>query len=290
MDSGTSPVDIFKDKIEISYDYNFIYNQDNPFGESNEPEYQKPKPIKISPKGTLQVMDWDTDRYGFMSIADVQKMKADQARFEQARNQAYGGYSGGQKKVSLSEYDKAMVKVDDIKNVEQVKEEIEKMGFYADSYFIDMLSEMNDLGSSLQMFLGIIGAVSLFVAAIGIANTMIMSIYERTREIGVMKVIGASIKDIKRLFLLESSIIGLIGGILGLLLSFFISYMLNKNGLAFLSGITGNLQGIGQQVSVIPAWLSPAALLFASMIGLVSGYLPAKRAMNLSALAALRTE
>ncbi len=78
---------------------------------------------------------------------------------------------------------------------------------------------MNKVTGIIQAVLGGIGAISLLVAAIGITNTMVMSIYERTKEIGVMKVIGASLRDIKRLFLFESALIGLLGGILGIIFS-----------------------------------------------------------------------
>ncbi|WP_250228900.1 ABC transporter permease [Anaeropeptidivorans aminofermentans] len=290
MKDNTEPVvNVMEDKIEVSYDWSFGQEQSNPFYTEEETGKQKPKPIKLSVKGVLQPMNWDTDYYVFMNIKDVQKLKADQARYEQSQNSG-GGYSGGQRSTNTNEFDNILIKVNDVKNVEAVKAQIEEMGFYADSYFIDMLNQMNEMSRSLQLFLGAIGAVSLFVAAIGITNTMIMSIYERTREIGIMKVIGASIKDIKKLFLLEAALIGFIGGLAGLGLSYLISFLLNNTGMSFLSGITGGGMGGGSSVSVIPLWLSLAALAFACVIGLVSGYFPAKRAMNLSALAAIRTE
>lgn len=289
MKDNTKPVvNIMEDKIEVSYDWSFGYTESNPFYAESEPAKQKPKPIKLNVKGVLMSMNWDTDYYVFMNIKDVQKLKADQAKYEQS--QSSGGYSGGQKKVNINEFDNILVKVNDVKNVQTVKKQIEGMGYYADSYFIDMLNQMNEMSRSLQLFLGAIGAVSLFVAAIGITNTMIMSIYERTREIGIMKVIGASIKDIKKLFLLEAALIGFIGGLIGLGLSYLISFLLNNTGMSFLSGLTGGGMGSGSAVSVIPLWLSLAALTFSCVIGLVSGYFPAKRAMNLSALAAIRTE
>ncbi|MBP5750061.1 MAG: FtsX-like permease family protein, partial [Firmicutes bacterium] len=132
-----------------------------------------------------------------------------------------------------------------------------------------------------------IGGISLLVAAIGIANTLIMSLYERTREISVMKVIGASLKDIRKMFQLEAGMIGFGGGVIGILLSYGISYVMNH----FLAGtIAGAIGGMGSKVSVIPWWLTLAALAFATFIGVISGYSPAQRAMNMSVLEGLKNE
>ena len=131
------------------------------------------------------------------------------------------------------------------------------------------------------MVLAGIGGISLIVAAIGIANTMVMSTYERTREIGVMKVIGASVADIRNLFLVEAAAIGLIGGFFGILLSYLISHLLNS---------TLGAQEFGEAVSIIPYWVAVMALFFSALIGVLSGYLPAIRATKLSAIEAIRTE
>ena len=155
----------------------------------------------------------------------------------------------------------------------------------------DELESFKQQALVIQAILGGIGAISLLVAAIGIANTMVMSIYERTKEIGVMKVIGASLKDIKRLFLFESALIGLTGGVFGVGLSYLISFLMNKFGSQFVQ--LGMMMGPGggeARISIIPVWLALAALGFSALIGVISGYFPARRAMNLSALDAIRSE
>ena len=102
--------------------------------------------------------------------------------------------------------------------------------------------------SMIQAVLGGIGAVSLFVAAIGIANTMMMSIYERTKEIGVMKVLGCDMGNIRNMFLIESGFIGFMGGVAGILLSYSISVVINRFvNLEEMNGLTGSL-------SRIPPW------------------------------------
>ena len=120
-----------------------------------------------------------------------------------------------------------------------------------------------------------------------------MSTVERTKEIGVMKVIGASLRDIRKLFLLESAIIGFLGGAMGVGVSYIASYVLNEQGLGFFKFIDtysyyGEVQAM--QVSIIPLWLSGLSLLFAAVIGLAAGFFPAQRATKLSALAAIRTD
>ena len=132
--------------------------------------------------------------------------------------------------------------------------------------------------------LGGIGAVSLFVAAIGIANTMMMSIYERTKEIGVIKVLGCSLKNIKQMFLLEAAFIGLMGGAIGNVLSFLMSSVIN-----FLTG-NGAAMGFDGNISYIPVWLVLLSMGFAMLVGVIAGYFPALRAMKLSPLAAIRNE
>ncbi len=136
----------------------------------------------------------------------------------------------------------------------------------------------------IEAVLGGIGAVSLFVAAIGIANTMMMSIYERTKEIGVIKVLGCSLKNIKQMFLLEAAFIGFIGGLAGNVLSFLMSFVINV-----LTG-NGSVMGMDGNLSYIPFWLVLASMAFAVFVGMAAGYFPALRAMRLSPLAAIRNE
>mgnify|MGYP002508443093 CR=1 FL=1 len=131
----------------------------------------------------------------------------------------------------------------------------------------DKNSEMQYIETSietanmLQMVLGAIGAVAMLVSAINIANTMIMSIYERTKEIGIMKVLGCLIKDIKKLFLFEAGMIGLIGGVIGIALSYLASYFINKYGSTLLSSLMSIGYSSGGKVSMIPWWLPLAVKL-----------------------------
>ncbi len=192
--------------------------------------------------------------------------------------------SDGKKSQDLT-YSAILVSVDDTNNVADVQKQIKDMGFSSFSR-VDELTNVNEMTNTLQLVLGGIGAVSLLVSAIGIANTMIMSIYERTKEIGVMKVLGCIVTDIRKLFLFESGIIGFLGGILGLGISYGISFILNE----YAPQIGGQL-GInsGSSISVIPLWLALSALAFSVLIGMISGLYPAIKATRIKAIEAMRS-
>ncbi|MCL2201315.1 MAG: ABC transporter permease [Oscillospiraceae bacterium] len=287
-DNRVSPVDFMNDRLELSFETGFGWG--NAMGGQGQGTNTGPRPRPIRPHvdGILESRDWNVDSVAFMDIDDVLRIRREQQRYQNNEGQRQPGSNRNAPNV----FDSVMVMAANANSVEAIRDEIVEMGFHVDSWFIDMLRSMQDMSRSLQLFLGAIGGVSLFVAAIGITNTMIMAIYERTREIGIMKVIGARIKDVKRLFLLEAILIGFLGGAFGVLLSLGISHLLNTFGGAATGGIGGMIGGIGTgtQLSIIPMWLIAVALGFSSLIGLASGYLPARRAMNLSALAAIRME
>ena len=180
-------------------------------------------------------------------------------------------------------YSYAQLKVDDIDSVDSVARIVREMGYNVETN-AEYLDSMKGQFAIVQAVLGGIGAVSLLVAAIGIANTMMMSIYERTKEIGVIKVLGCSLKNIKQMFLVEAAFIGLIGGIIGNILSFLMSFVIN-----ILTG-NGAAMGIDGNISYIPWWLVILSMGFAMLVGVAAGYFPALRAMRLSPLAAIRSE
>ena len=142
----------------------------------------------------------------------------------------------------------------------------------------------------IEAVLGGIGAVAMLVAAISIANTMTMSTYERTKEIGVMKVLGCALGNIRSMFLAEAAFIGFLGGVAGIILSYVLSVVLNK---VIAPRFMGDmLEGYGSNVSIsaIPLWLVVLAIVFSTLIGMIAGFFPAQRATKLSPLAAIRNE
>jgi ABC-type antimicrobial peptide transport system permease subunit len=183
-------------------------------------------------------------------------------------------------------YSNLIVQVDDMENVTELVNYINDLGYRADSSAQWIQQEMDSM-NTIQAVLGAIGAVAMLVAAISITNTMMMSIYERTKEIGVMKVLGCDIRNIQALFLLEAGFIGFIGGVIGIgfsyLLSFIINYFMTSSGISDSMGISG-------AICRIPLWLNPVAIIFAVVVGMVAGFIPSLRAMRLSPLAAIRNE
>lgn len=185
-------------------------------------------------------------------------------------------------------YDTLVVKVPDREQVENVTNQIRGMGYYANS-LISQLKEINTVFLVLKLVLGGIGAISLLVASIGIINTMVMSILERTREIGVMKVLGATIPNVRNLFLIEAGAIGFIGGFAGLVISYSLAGIINlvTQRIMTLQKIP---EGTIGDIAVIPWWLTLFALVFSTTIGILAGIYPALRAAKLSPLNAIRQE
>lgn len=181
-------------------------------------------------------------------------------------------------------YTQLTVKVDDSSNVEEVLQEIQNMGYRAEANK-EWLEEIEKEFMIIEAVLGGIGAVAMLVAAISIANTMTMSTYERTKEIGVMKVLGCSLGNIRSMFLAEAAFIGFLGGIAGLLLSGTLSFALNKAAPALMTDFSESTK-----ISQIPLWLSGLAIVFSTLIGMIAGFFPAQRATKLSPLAAIRNE
>ncbi len=193
---------------------------------------------------------------------------------------------------SLSNYNEIQINVDSMDNVTAVQEQIKALG-YGSSSDMQYIEPMQETAKMLQIVLGAIGGIAMLVSAINIANTMVMSIYERTKEIGIMKVLGCLIKDIKKQFLLEAGFIGLLGGIIGIGLSYLASFLINRYGGPIFEALASGsyMFGSGESgMSVIPWWLPFFAAAFGMLVGVVSGYFPATRATKISAIEAMKTE
>ena len=190
-------------------------------------------------------------------------------------------------------YNQVVVKAVDINHVADVQKAINADG-YNTSSMEDIREPLQKEARQKMLLLGGLGAISLFVAAIGIANTMIMSISERTREIGIMKALGCYVRDIRVLFLSEAGAIGLIGGIIGVIISYIAMIVMNLislGGPPTFSNILLCITG-GETItrtSVIPVWLILFAMVFSVFIGLASGFYPANKAVKISALEAIRS-
>ena len=191
----------------------------------------------------------------------------------------------------LDKFYQAYVKVDDRNNVADVVQQIRDLGYNCYSN-MESVNQVNEQMAVIQLVMGAIGAVALLVAAINIANTMIMSIYERTKEIGIMKVIGCRLGDICMLFLVEAAILGIIGGAIGIGASYGASALINNLPADSINMMFGFYidPSIGGALSVVPFWLILMALGISVGVAIIAGLYPSIRAMRLSALEAIRNE
>jgi putative ABC transport system permease protein len=187
-------------------------------------------------------------------------------------------------------FEMAVVKAADLEQVLEIADQINSMGYRAETpqRFVE---GVNSFYQILQVIFGAIGAIALLVAAIGIANTMTMSILERTREIGLMKAIGATNRDVLSIFLGEASGIGLIGGVGGVLLGWLGGQLINVVATSYLAQQAVQSGGLPTSFSVYtPIWLILFTLIFSTLVGLVSGLYPALRAATLVPVNALKYE
>lgn len=311
--SQSAPYDFFNTKKKSN---NRVFQQsgkpplvdltkDNVYFDIRLPENstKKVKPIKIN-YGGIMSEDWSKQPpsgYGiFVDIKDLKKLEDEYNKLNNVKIN---------KNVTKG-YDNVTLKVDDMNYVAEVEAQIQALGFTTSS-MESVRKPMQEKARKDQLMLGSLGAISLLVAAIGIMNTMIMSIYERTREIGVMKVLGCIINDIRTVFLMEAATIGFLGGIVGVGVSYGLSFLMNTFGSAVPpidgGGIDGGGMGMGMSMSIgggsastpevlatatsiIPWWLALGAILFATCIGLISGIYPSNRAVGISALAAIKQD
>ncbi len=280
--------DTYNENAELPDPYLNLCGQEMTMQMYSYEDYEKKYEQKIKVTGVVKQdynKDYATSEGFIFAVTDLQAL------------QKMVFPTGNKKELT---YNQIYVKTVDISKVEEVENDIKKLG-YSTSSMESIRKPMQEEARQRQMMFGGLGAVSLFVAALGITNTMIMSISERTREIGVMKALGCYLGNIRATFLMEAGFIGLIGGIAGAAISYIISLVINlvsqKPDFSIVEGFGQWWQTLisvmlpeSSPVSIVPLWLAGFAIVFSIVIGLGSGFYPANKAVHISALEAIKRE
>ena len=271
-------VDLINDPVFVIFDTDAYYQSQGGGTDANGQKISPPKKYIVPTAGVLAGTLEDYSDYSYNVLANIDALKAQLKKV--FKNKAIPGQptTSSGKPYKEFYYEEVYIRVDSMDYVSEVQQAIRDMGYETYSN-ADWMKQTQDQMAMIQLVLGGIGAVSLFVAAIGIANTMMMSIYERTKEIGIIKVLGCGLGNIRTMFLMEAGFIGFFGGLIGLILSYIISGIINL--------VAGEYY---QGISYIPLWLVLVSMVFAVLVGMVAGFFPALRAMKLSPLAAIRNE
>lgn len=271
---------------------------------SGEPDengnYSNPPPPYFSPLSQTITLEAETDTETFpFSYKVVGVLREDNSKGYETSEGVILTLSDLQEILTKTQrpgskkqgYGSLLVKTTALDAVAPTEKEIKSLGFPTDS-MESIRKPMEEEARQKQLMLAGLGAISLVVAALGIANTMMTSISERTREIGIMKSLGCYVYDVRKLFLLEAAVIGLVGGLAGCLISFVTSVSINFFALGppaaenLLPALVGG-ENISR-ISVIPLWLYGFAILFSVLIGVGSGFYPANKAVRIPALEAIR--
>ena len=235
--------------------------------------------VRLRVAGVLEETGGQDDRSIYMALQDVVEL-----------NRWYGNNSYNPAREG---YDQAVIQVDSADRVLDVERELLSQGYYAYSAR-GTLQQLNILFLVVQGVFGGIGAIALVVSAFGIANTMMMSVFERTREIGLMKAVGATNRDVMSIFLTEATCIGLIGGIGGVLAGVGFGAVIDLVASTYLAAqaVQGGASAADATIAIIytPIWLPIFAVVFSAVVGVVSGIYPALRATSLNPIAALKYE
>jgi ABC-type antimicrobial peptide transport system permease subunit len=187
--------------------------------------------------------------------------------------------------LGLNRFSQVKVVAENKKVLPAVRASIEAMG-YGTVSVADTVAQIDTLFATFRVVLGGIGLIALVVAALGMFNTLTVSLLERTREVGLLKAMGMKSEEVRELFLTESMIMGFYGGVLGLIIGSLAGKLLS---LALSS--VALARGVGFiDVSVVPFSFVVGVVFLAILIGIVTGYFPARRATRISALNALRYE
>lgn len=268
--NGEPLVDALNSEMKLTFDYANLSGQQQ--ADADGRALPPGKLYRLNVTGVCSTQNYTYKTSAFMDITRLEELIAANADF-------LGTAQTAEKtdKETGKTYELVWVKCEDVDEVQRIAKIIQKSGLSTYS-LNDMLETVRTQSRQIQGVLGAIGAVAMLVAAICVANTMMMSITERTREIGVLKVLGTMLGNISGLFLTEALLVGIFGGLMGLGLS-----LLMQKAIPFFFE--------AQQVrSIIPAWLAGFGVAFSGIMAILAALLPARRAMRVSPNEAIRAQ
>ena len=228
----------------------------------------------------LRIVGETDNEYNYTIYTDIDTLKM------YLKRQAVDGRIPGQpldknnRPYSVWAYSSLIIRVDSVENVEHVSKVIKDMGFQVENN-LEILKSVTRTVDMIQFVLGVIGAIAAVVAVIGIINTMMTAVYDRVREIGLLKMLGSDSDDITFMFLFESALMGFIGGVLGVGLSCLVNIFINKRLVEFLQ------MPEGTWIMTPPAWLLLSAVAASVIVSVLAGAFPAKWAAKIKPLEAI---
>ncbi len=266
-------IDFKTEEFDVYFGGSYLYTSDQ---SGLEQGITLPEPMHGKIGGIFSETGGELDYAGYMDLDVVKSFAKKNKAFCEA-----AGISGN--------YGTVYIYTKDMDSVADVLAAVKELGYEAYSP-MSYIQDMQEESRRQQAQWGAVGAIALIVSAIGIVNTMTTSIMERKREIGVLKVLGCSLGNISTMFLVEAAIIGMLGGLLGVALSYLVSVgvtliPVNAEGGSFL----GSFFGSGVRFIIKPI-IAVAAIVGAAIIGMIAGIIPSVRAMKMPPLAALRDE
>ena len=270
-ENGNALVDPLNNKIKLTFDYSNLSGQSKEDADGRALPGGKFYTLDIT--GVCSTMNNSFTVSAFLDKGRLQEWLDANADYVGRKSEE----ELEQEKKTGTNYNLVWVKVKNVNDVQGIVKIIQNAGLQTYS-LNDMLETVRTQSRQIQGMLGAIGAVSVFVSALCVANTMMMSINERTREVGVLKVLGTELSDIVKMFLIEALIVGIIGGISGLCLSYVMKAMIP------ILFADMDIQ------SVIPLWLAVLGVVFSGAVALISAIIPALKAMRISPNEAIRTE
>ena len=270
-EDGNPLVDLLEAPVRMTFDYS------NLTGEAKADTDGRALPsgnlYNLRVTGICSTLNNNFTSSAFMAYDRLEEMVQANANYLGAATET----KTAEEKANGPTYDLVWVKVKNVNDVQRIVKLIRDTGL--NTYSLnDMLETVRTQSRQIQAMLGALGGIAVLISAICVANTMMMSITERTREIGVLKVLGTIRGDIFRMFLTEALIVGVIGGAAGLILSFIAKWLIP---LIFAS----------QELRcVLPWWLAVCGVVFAGAVAIAAAWMPARKATLISPNEAIRSE